>query len=136
MDPRFALALFNLGGVYGQKRMYAQAMDCFESGLRISDTDASAIAELGYTYGQAGQQEKARSCLLKVAKLSTGRYIAPYFYAMVHASLGNHDEAFRLLRESLNDRSTPMTFLNVDPRWDILRSDARFSSILTHLALA
>jgi hypothetical protein len=47
----------------------------------------------------------------------------------VQASLGNKDEAFKWLDQTI-DRFSPMIYLKVNPIWDPLRSDPRFAERL------
>jgi TolB-like protein/DNA-binding winged helix-turn-helix (wHTH) protein len=55
--------------------------------------------------------------------------------AAVYAKLGDKDEAFSLLNRAFDRRNMWLMNLNVDPRWDSLRSDARFQSLLVRVGL-
>jgi len=45
------------------------------------------------------------------------------------------DRAFEWLDKALAQRCYEMVWLKVDPRWDVLRSDPRFISILNAIGL-
>ena len=50
--------------------------------------------------------------------------------ALIHAGLGNKDEAFAQLEEAYQEHAHALLYLNVDPRFDGLRSDPRFDELL------
>jgi hypothetical protein len=60
-------------------------------------------------------------------------YVSPYFVAVVHAGLGEHDRAFAALEESFRDRHPGMILLKSDPRFDPLRKDARLSDLIRRI---
>jgi hypothetical protein len=55
--------------------------------------------------------------------------------ALLHMSMGNKDEAFAHLERAYHERSSWLVWANVEPRFDPLRSDPRFASILTPMRL-
>lgn len=56
--------------------------------------------------------------------------------AVLHASLGNADEAFAALERAFTERSDMLANLKVEPHWDPLRSDPRFRDMLARVGLA
>jgi TolB-like protein/DNA-binding winged helix-turn-helix (wHTH) protein/thioredoxin-like negative regulator of GroEL len=55
--------------------------------------------------------------------------------AAVYANLGDKEEAFSLLNRAFDQHNMWLMNLKVDPRWDSLRSDARFQSLLVRVGL-
>jgi hypothetical protein len=53
-----------------------------------------------------------------------------------YTGLGDKDQAFRWLNESLKNHEGWMMFLKVDPQWESLRGDPRFDDLLRRLGLA
>jgi len=56
--------------------------------------------------------------------------LSPYQLAVVYVGLGEKDRAFELLEKAKVERSTLLTYLKMDPRFDSLRSDPRFHDLL------
>jgi hypothetical protein len=81
----------------------------------------------------SGQQAEARKILQELAARAKERYVPSYQVALVYAGLGDKDKAFESLEAAFEERSTLLTYLKMDPRFDPLRGDARFQSMLRRL---
>jgi hypothetical protein len=49
--------------------------------------------------------------------------------------LGDRDEAFRQLDKALEQRSAGMIYLHLDPLYDAIREDPRFSALVEKIGL-
>jgi hypothetical protein len=68
--------------------------------------------------------------------LSANGYVAPFNFAVIHAGLGEKDQAFAWLNRAYNDRSYYMAvYLTTDARLDSLRSDPRFVDLRRRVGL-
>ena len=56
--------------------------------------------------------------------------------ASIYARIGEKDQAFFWLERAYQERSQWLTFLKVEPVWDSLRSDPRFTDLLRRVGLA
>jgi hypothetical protein len=79
--------------------------------------------------------DEALETLGKLKRLAKERYVTPYGVALVHAGLGEKDQALVWLDRALEDRSHWLVWLKLDPRLDTLRSDHRFRSLLLAVGL-
>ncbi len=86
------------------------------------------VAARGFTYGMAGMTSEARGVLREMEGLSRQRFVTSYGMALVHAGLGETDEAFRWLDRAFDERSHWLVWLRLDPRWKSLRDDPRFAT--------
>lgn len=55
--------------------------------------------------------------------------------ALVNVGLGNADEAMRWLDKAYDERSTLLTYVGMDRRFDPLRKDPRFSALTKKIGL-
>jgi hypothetical protein len=80
-----------------------------------------------------------RTDALKIAKefkdLSAHAYVDFYWPSIVYAGLGDKDEAFRLLEKGYQEHAAAMLYLAVDPFWNVLRSDPRYTDLLRRMKL-
>lgn len=136
MDPNFSIAHLDLSEAYQQKGMFDKAIVESQKAVELFDSSASRIAFLGHAYAVAGKRREAQQMLARLKSLSRERYIPPYQTALVYAGLSQKDEAFDWLEKAFQDRFWMMAFLKVDPRWDVLRSDPRFTDLLRRTGLA
>jgi hypothetical protein len=63
-------------------------------------------------------------------------YVPPYHLAIVHAGLGEHDQAFRWLERAFEKHAVDLFTLKVEPMFDGLRPDPRFADLLRRVGLA
>jgi hypothetical protein len=60
--------------------------------------------------------------------------VPPSYLAIIYAGLDEKDQAFLWLERAYEERSVPYD-LKVNPWWDNLRSDPRFTDLLQRMGL-
>jgi eukaryotic-like serine/threonine-protein kinase len=133
MDPNFFLARIELGRVYAQQGRYVESLAELKKAVELSRD--SALAEIGYVYAVSDQRREAREILAELLELSRRRYVSPVDIALIHAGLGEKDQAFNWLEKAYGGHSSRLTQLNMDPRIDTLRADPRFDDLLRRMGL-
>jgi DNA-binding winged helix-turn-helix (wHTH) protein/TolB-like protein/lipoprotein NlpI len=127
IDPAFPRTHFRLAELYELRGEYALAIPEFEQAVQLSAGDPYYEGSLGHAYGASGNFGQARRVLQSLQSRPADRYVPPYAIALIHAGLGEKDQAFQWLQKAVEDRSTPMVFLRSDPELAGLRSDPRFA---------
>lgn len=130
MNPDFWLAHLWLAKTYEQEGRYDDALDELQKVSKNSGANAAEVSDRGYAYALAGKTAEARAVLAELQQMSRRRYVAPCGVAVVYAGLGQKDEAFEWLAKALKGRDNTLVFIEVDPRFDALRSDARFAQLV------
>ena len=130
MNPDFPLAHFWLGRTYQQTRRYDDAIAEFRRTAAALHGWPVVTAALGHVQGVSGHTRDALETLDALARLAKERYVTPYGVALVHAGLGDTDQALTWLARALADRSHWLVWLKLDPRLDALRSDDRFVDLV------
>lgn len=82
-----------------------------------------------------GDIEGARACLDELRQMAQRRYVPLSLFGVVHAVLGNMDEAIRALYRAYDAGDPYLMFLKVEPSIDPLRTDARFQTLLQKTGL-
>ncbi|HET6181033.1 MAG TPA: protein kinase [Candidatus Sulfotelmatobacter sp.] len=134
-DPKYAVAIINVGRAYEQQKMYPQALQTYQSILPFAPNDPALLALLGHLYGVSGQTAAARKIISRLQQMSTGQYIPSIYEAMVYTGLGDKDDAFLWLDKAYAERCEYLVYLPSDPMADPLRSDPRFPALLARLGL-
>jgi TolB-like protein/Tfp pilus assembly protein PilF len=134
LDPNFWRALVGMGRCYEAQERYHDAILCFERATEVSDRVPTAIGALGRAYALAGREKDALRLLAELENLAERRYVSPYGRALIYLGLGD-DRVFDSLERSCAERAGWLIYLATDPRFDPVREDVRFRSILQKLGL-
>jgi tetratricopeptide (TPR) repeat protein len=116
--------------------MYDEAIAAHRKVLELSDEHPFSLAGLSATYAAAGRREEAQSLLDRLLEISKQRHVLTFGLAIIYASLNNVDEAFRWLEIAYEERSGHLADLNIEPFFDHLRTDPRFTDLLSRLGLS
>jgi serine/threonine protein kinase/Tfp pilus assembly protein PilF len=132
LDPNFAEAHFQIGMVYEQKRMYDDAIREFQKSVELFD-DQAMTAWVARAYAVSGRRAEAERLLAELMEMSKQKYVSPYPLATVYAALGDKDRAFEWLEKVYEEHSYYVIWLNIDPIFDQMRTDARFTGLLNRV---
>ena len=133
MDADFALAHRYLGLIYEQKGMHAEAISEFQKAESLSAARPLDSGSLGHAYAIAGKRAQARQILKRVSERSPQVYFPAHDVALMYVGLGEKDLALDWLEKAFQERSPWLIHLNVDPRFDPVRSDPRFRDLIRRL---
>jgi tetratricopeptide (TPR) repeat protein len=136
IGPNYGWPHVGFGEIYGEKKMYREAIVELEKAVNLSDrTDEVAVAVLGKALGDSGRKQDARKILEELKGGSKHHYLSPYLIAPVQIGLGERDQAIASLEQGYTDRDQWMLYLKVDLHMDDLRSDPRFKDLLRRVGL-
>jgi TolB-like protein/Flp pilus assembly protein TadD len=136
IEPDFVEAHFNLGMIYEQKSMFAEAIAEFRRVIRIAGRAPFWLAGLGHAYGVAGRKGKAREVLRELQLLRSKRSgVSSFDVAWVKLGLNEIDAAFEWMERALVERCSPLVYQKIEPGLDILRPDPRFQDLLRRIGL-
>ena len=130
VDPDFWIGHFQLGQVHLQLGNTEMALDALSHAARLSGGNSKAFALRGYLLGRLGRVDEATEVLKTLEAVSRERYVPPYASALICAGLGQGDLAFQWLEKAYEVHDVHLIFLPIDPKWDCLRSDPRFPSLM------
>jgi tetratricopeptide (TPR) repeat protein len=123
-----------LGQVHIGEHRYAAAIPELEMADTLGTTPL-IHRDLAWAYASTGNSAKARAILDRLIEKTQFEYLSPYSMAVVHAALGEKDEAFRWLDRAFAERDCHVAYMVVDPEADPLRSDPRFRRLLERLKI-
>jgi tetratricopeptide (TPR) repeat protein len=136
IDPDFWIGHYLLAQVAERLGETELALEELGHAARLSGGNSKALSLRGYLMARRGRTEEARAVLGALEDAARVRYLPPYAMALVHAGLGEHDASFAWLDRAHEVRDVHVVYLPVDPKWDPLRSDARFPALLGRCGLA
>ena len=96
----FHRAANRLAYVLASLQRYAEAEPYFQAVLRADPGNAAAHFNLGYSFDQRGEHEKAIAAFKEAVRLNPKIDRAWYGMGLSHAALGQHEEAATALHEA------------------------------------
>jgi len=124
-----------LAWAYLQQHIPEKALQEAHKSVVLSNNGTSATATLAISYAASGQIKEAMSILRSLEAASKSRYISNWELASIFASLNDTEGAFHSLQRAYEDHDSELPYLNVDARFDSLRSDPRYADLLRRMGL-
>jgi eukaryotic-like serine/threonine-protein kinase len=134
-ERAYAPALITRGMVLEELGRYPEALVGYRQVAALTG-DPQHATMIARALALSGDRPAAERLLAEIEAQARERYVSPYSLALVHASLGHADEAFRQLDRALEERSSWMAFAAVNPRLDSLRGDPRFGEVRRRVGLS
>jgi len=91
---------------------------------------------VGLVQGLAGREQEARRVLDFLLTRRRERYVPASMIAMIYGGLGERNQAFEWLDRAYEDRDYFLAGALVEPRFDSLREDSRFDTLLAQMNLS
>ena len=129
LDPEFPIGYIQLAQAHVQLGNSELALEALNTAGRFS-TNSKLVGLRGALFAKLGRVQEAQAVLKMLEAASGERYVPPYAMALVLATLGERDAAFKWLDRAYEVRDVHLIFLPVDPKWDIFRADLRFDTLL------
>jgi len=138
-----AITYFGLVLARAEKGDYATAISEAERVTKLNNSPL-LLTSLASAYARAGRPADASRVLRRLGEIwerqgaapawHTGDspYVCPYEVAGVYAQLGDKDRALNWLDKAYRNRSC-LYWIRQDPRFDSIRSDARFQELLAKM---
>lgn len=111
-----------------------EAIESFATAATLMNGAPVAISDLSVAFARAGRTEDARAILQELERSTD--YVSAPLIAQIYANLGDADMAFQWLEKGVRDEDRGVIFLKINPLYDPIRQDPRFSGILAQLNLA
>jgi len=139
LAPDFSQGRWMLGICLRQKGMLKEAVAEFEKANRLYGSSPYALGDLGGAYAASGEKAKALEVLSTLKGFLQRGYTVNFEIALVYHGLGNKEQAFQWLEKACDDpdekADVKLSNFIVDFRWDSLRRDSRFKTLLKKLHL-
>ena len=88
---------------------FPEAQEALENALEIN-YNGITLSACGVLFGLSGETESAQDILTQMISLSKNQVVANYDMGIVHACLGNVDEALGYLQAAIDQHEPPMLF--------------------------
>jgi len=133
LDQKFFVSHWGLGLAYEQKGRQEEAIAHFKQAVSLSGGNTNVVASLGHAYAMGGHEREAQKIIEELKDRTKKGYVSSYQIAVVYIGLGHKDQALEWLEKAVQEHSTLLGYLKMDPRFDSLRSDPRFADLLRRI---
>jgi tetratricopeptide (TPR) repeat protein len=130
--PKFGPALYRLGQACQAKGIYDENFAEILELYRAPKTSAKENAP----QSESAYREVVRRQIDGFLKLRETTRVAPYYFAEQYTRLGETDQAIAWFEKALAERDPALIYLQVDPLFDHLRADPRFSALVQKIGIA
>jgi adenylate cyclase len=139
LDPYSLGTLLDRVFVFVAMGRYAEAKSANDRKREVMGVATHLDENDEYTaliYAWSGNRAEARRILARVEAVQKNEYVAsPTTLAMIYAAFGDKDEAFARLEKIIQERGVQIEKLKVQPLFDPIRSDPRFTDLLRRIGL-
>lgn len=136
LEPSYTALHYDLGLIQERLGRFDAALEALD---RVNSPGQgrgmTVLATRAFVHARAGRRDLALEGLHRLEALSASEYVSAYDLALLHFALDDTDAAMRRLSDAYDNYSSFLPFLNVDARWDSLRSDSRFQALAQRLNL-
>ena len=138
IDPAFQAGVEGRGWLMLHRGDLEGAIERFAAVRSLDPKRDKSVGALGFAYGLTGRSDEARSCLEQLREWHDADRggSTTFELALVHAGLGEVEEACRYLRNAFQQRDPGILFLNVSVRgWGSAREAPCFKAIVDDIGL-
>lgn len=135
MAPGLPIAYDDRGRILLAQGAYSEAINALEKAVSLSGRSGRYLASLGYALGCIGKGDLARDILAELTAAFQQRHVESFDFALVHAGLGERDQAISWLERACATRDSHLPLLGVDPRLAGLMAEPRFEALLKSVGL-
>ncbi len=124
-----------LGLVLTQQGAYAEAEHAFREAITLSPDLSYATAGVAYVLALSGRRREAEAIVAELEARARERYVTPVAFCIAHLGLKNLDQVFHWLDRAYEDRRGWLTYMKVDPIFDAVRDEPRYTAFLKRMNL-
>ena len=135
MDQNFVRACVISGAVYEQLGRHEEAIAVLRRAVDLSEGNPLTLSGLGHALALSGQRDEARKILIDLKELARQRYVSAYNIAVIHTGLREKEAALDWLVKAYHNRDVWLVWLKVNPRFDTLRAEPRFTDLMRRVGL-
>ncbi len=111
-----------------------EAVDEWQQIYRLQG-DSEGLAGIQQAFAKGGLHDAAEWRLRHRKSLSHGKYLSPFWLALMSAQAQHREETLQLLENAYRERSPRLVFLQNEPDFDFLHADPRYQAIAHKMGL-
>jgi TolB-like protein/Tfp pilus assembly protein PilF len=130
--PDFVQPYIHLGMAYSAAGMHRESIDIFQKLVGMTRGAPAVAALLAHAHARSGDKTQSKRLLNEYGNRTD---ITPVVLALLHMDVGDNEHALEWLGKGVAQHSMYIEELKVEPLYDSLRSDRRFTALLRSMNL-
>jgi len=135
LDDCFYLAHTFLAAVYSQQGKLEEALPPLLRAQKHAPEDSRVLGWLAYVNAKLGRKKKAGNMAEELERRSRSGYICPLDLARAYLGTGNHNQTLTYLEKAAERCCGRLISAIVDPTYDSVRPDPRFTALRSRMNL-
>ena len=135
LNPNYGYAYWYMGRAYEQQAKYSEALRAMHTAQTLLKGNTAVIADIAHVLAISGDTKGARDLLQNLRQARKTTYVSPVEVGLIYLGLGKKTHAFESFEKGYAERSDLLIYINVDPRFDSIRSDVRFQDLVQRIGL-
>jgi TolB-like protein/tetratricopeptide (TPR) repeat protein len=136
LNPHFAPAYLTLGLIQEQRKEFDESAAAFRRAVDLAPNSLRTQTALARTLALSGKPERAVELLHSLEQTAATHYVSPFEFMTLAFAAGDRDAGYRWLKKSCDDRCFEMLAWKVDPRFESISNDPRFSAVASRVGLS
>lgn len=132
--PDYPYCYYYIAFALAMMGRFDEAKDNINKAIELTNI-LELLSMKGYILALSGNEKESRNILNEILLASQTKPIDFMDIASIYSALNENDKAFEYLEKAREARMNHFCILNVDPRFDKLRSDPRFDEFLRKIGL-
>src|SRR6266702_4513961 len=124
-----------MGLVLMQQAAYAEAERAFREAITLSPDLSYATAGVAHVLALSGRRREAEAMVAELEARAREHYVTPVALCIAHLGLRNVDQVFHWIDRAYEDRRGWLTYMKVDPIFDAVRNEPRYTAFLKRMNL-
>lgn len=136
LNPNFGYAYWYMGRAYEQQAKFPEALQAMHTAQTLLKGNTAVVADIAHILAISGDTKAAHGLLRELSRTRETNYVSPVEIGLIYLGLDKKTNAFEWLEKGYVERADLMIYINVDPRFDSIRSDARFQNLVQQVGLS
>lgn len=129
--PEHAVNYGHLGVIYSMMERYEAAIRSLDRASKLDSVSGGGKKVFAaYCFARSGDRAEAKRRLEEIIKNAAKELTSSVEIAMIFVGLGDKESAFFRLNKAFSENDPDLVYLSVDPVFDPLRSDPRYTELL------
>ena len=125
-----------IGEIYERKGMYSQAVENYlETLSRSGELKPEEVGRLKEIFKESGWQGYLQTMRARGEAEAKKETVIPSYMAKLYARLGDKEMTFAWLEKAVDEHDPQVIRLKIEPMFDSLRSDPRYTKLLQRMNL-